>query len=358
MHLANQNRFIRSNFPPKSPKFRKLRRQVDTPLDSQNHTLLYYAISESEFKLAELLIQRGSDVNLICDDIIKLSLEREYKGDFQIFEFIKERIIKELNNRLYCVDNPWFKIVFKRNFAFLNPKTKIEEDVPLIPKIIHQIWLGPRPVPEQVKWMMASWQRINPSWVYKLWTNDDIENFPFFNKKAFDSAINWGMKSDILRCEVLNRFGGVYVDVDFECIKPLDSLHYLYDFYCCVNPSCNESLVQNAVIAAKAGHPIIRSCLEKWQLIHSFSTNDVGDVMSLTGPWFLTDRVAEYLTSSKENQTAVVLPEYYFFPFPYQDRLKYWEKTCTREEIVKKYCSPESLGIHYWAMSWSNSTAI
>ena len=31
-----------------------------------------------------------------------------------------------------------------------------------------------------------------------------------------------GEKSDIFRYEILYRFGGVYVDTDFECIKPFE----------------------------------------------------------------------------------------------------------------------------------------
>jgi mannosyltransferase OCH1-like enzyme len=41
---------------------------------------------------------------------------------------------------------------------------------------------------------------------------------------AFDRASNFGEKSDIWRYEILFRLGGVYVDTDFECVRPFDSL--------------------------------------------------------------------------------------------------------------------------------------
>ena len=38
------------------------------------------------------------------------------------------------------------------------------------------------------------------------------------NQKAYSMAKNWGMKSDILRYEILQKFGGVYIDTDYECV--------------------------------------------------------------------------------------------------------------------------------------------
>ena len=36
----------------------------------------------------------------------------------------------------------------------------------MIPKIIHQIWIGPRPAPEK---LMATWKEKNPSFEYIRW---------------------------------------------------------------------------------------------------------------------------------------------------------------------------------------------
>lgn len=43
-------------------------------------------------------------------------------------------------------------------------------------------------------------------------------------QKAFDAAKNYGEKSDILRYEILFVYGGVYADVDVECLQPFDAL--------------------------------------------------------------------------------------------------------------------------------------
>ena len=44
------------------------------------------------------------------------------------------------------------------------------------------------------------------------------------NRDAYLAAPNFGQKADILRYELLERYGGVYVDVDMECLQSLDPL--------------------------------------------------------------------------------------------------------------------------------------
>ena len=46
----------------------------------------------------------------------------------------------------------------------------------------------------------------------------EAQNLNMKNKKAFLSAHNYGMKSDILRYEILHTYGGVYIDTDYECV--------------------------------------------------------------------------------------------------------------------------------------------
>ena len=47
----------------------------------------------------------------------------------------------------------------------------------------------------------------------------DVKSIILKNKKAYSLAKNWGMKSDILRYEILQKFGGVYIDTDYECLQ-------------------------------------------------------------------------------------------------------------------------------------------
>lgn len=93
---------------------------------------------------------------------------------------------------------------------------------PLIPFIIHHIWLG-SPLPDPLARLRESWLsrhahnssgHAGPSqeresggdgcgeWEVRLWTDADVEAFGLENKEAYDGAGNFGQKSDIFRYEV------------------------------------------------------------------------------------------------------------------------------------------------------------
>jgi mannosyltransferase OCH1-like enzyme len=91
----------------------------------------------------------------------------------------------------------------------------------LIPKIIHQIWLG-GPAPVEIADMMRSVRDHHPDWEYRLWTG---ENRPaLINEREFLQAPSLAMKADFLRYELLHEYGGVYVDADFDCHRSLNPL--------------------------------------------------------------------------------------------------------------------------------------
>ena len=93
----------------------------------------------------------------------------------------------------------------------------------LIPKKIHQIWLGEKSIPKICKKWMNSWKDLNPQWEYKLWDEQNIQELNIENMNVYSKDFNPGYRSDILRYAILKKFGGIYVDTDFECLKPLPS---------------------------------------------------------------------------------------------------------------------------------------
>jgi mannosyltransferase OCH1-like enzyme len=93
------------------------------------------------------------------------------------------------------------------------------ENTGKIPKIIHQIWLGSK---ERPKSLMDRCRNMHEGWEYKLWTEQNL--FALENQNTFDCGRNPTFKSDVLRYEVLKRYGGFYLDADTLCLRPLDPL--------------------------------------------------------------------------------------------------------------------------------------
>lgn len=135
-----------------------------------------------------------------------------------------------------------------------------------IPKIIHQIWLGSKPIPSQYTKLADTWKKLHPTWQYKLWKDKDIKNWQFSSKDLFDKASSYQEKADILRYEILNKYGGVYVDMDYEAIKSLDPLTEKYDFFASIEPPLGKSnyiAITNAIFASKSNNPILLETLKK-----------------------------------------------------------------------------------------------
>ncbi len=258
------------------------------------------------------------------------------KGDFPGFfnaHIGPKKITKELKE---------FALSYEKNKANINKEFDNK-----IPKIIHQIWIGPNPLPEKFKWMIESWKKFHPNWKYKLWTNEDLKNFNLINKTAFDSSKNWGQKSDILRYEILNKLGGVYVDIDFECLKNFDILHDSFEFYCGL--LCETDHIANGIIGTIANHPVIRDCIEQIRILKKFNNNN-HDIIDATGPYFFTKKVLNFLLKN-DNNKLIVLPSSFFFPFPATLRRDYWKNLIPRQKILN-YIKSETFAIHYWANSW------
>ncbi|MBA3954265.1 hypothetical protein H0X48_03030 [Candidatus Dependentiae bacterium] len=215
-----------------------------------------------------------------------------------------------------------------------------EEKKNSTPKIIHQIWLG-SPVPAKFKRLQQKLKDLHPTWHYKLWTDKDIADFKLLNQAAYDEAKNYGEKSDIARYEILEREGGVYVDMDVESLKPFDFLNDRYDFYVALEPLRANTLtclsVANAIIGCKAGHPIVKECIEqiKKPQIDTKNAHPILKTVIKTGPVLLT-RVC-YNHRALLKKTGIILPSECFTPAN-----KIWYSKST----------PYRFCIHQWAHTW------
>lgn len=130
-----------------------------------------------------------------------------------------------------------------------------------IPRIIHQIWVGDKPLPKNYSRLKKTWTKHHPGWAYKLWTPKKIKRLTLHNRKFYDRAREPEEKANILRYELLDKFGGLYCDVDFKCLKSFEPLHHCYDFYTGLTPLDSAVMLNNALIGCTPGHPIIKHCI-------------------------------------------------------------------------------------------------
>lgn len=118
----------------------------------------------------------------------------------------------------------------------------------MIPKMIHIIWIGPKPFPYQENY--DSWVNLNPEFKVKLWTDMNIPTL--HNKKAFGYMKSYAAKADILRLELLYRYGGIYADADSRCLR---SIYPLISGLRCFGMTGNRGNVANGFLGSVKKHP-------------------------------------------------------------------------------------------------------
>ncbi len=232
----------------------------------------------------------------------------------------------------------WYKRL-KDRYECCKPTKRIASVQPLIPKIIHQIWLG-SPFPEKYRAWQRSWVENHPEWEYKLWTDAEVAQLTLKNQALYEKATNYGQKSDILRYELLLQFGGLYVDVDCECIMPFDELHHRYRFYGGLCSGVGVFDIGSTPIACTPGHPIMQACVDNLTLdfVHEYI---VTQVAASSGPGHFTAQVMGL--EGHMGEDMIIFPCSYLLPLPYNKRLD-WKK--------KDYLRPETFAIHHWGASW------
>lgn len=249
---------------------------------------------------------------------------------------------------------PSFNESMKNSFDYVNLKTKKEQwDVlevryhkyktqkkgdQKIPKIVHQIWLGGSMPESEQKMVEQVKTNLDSDWTHILWTENEIKKLKNFNNlDLYNQTPNYGQRSDLLRYNILNEIGGIYMDTDFILLKQFNELLDL-DFFCGVSYDDQPSLF-NGLMGSSPGNILIKDLLV---LDRPLMFHDAMMLMDSTGPFFLTRKVFKHLS----NINICVLPNSFFYPLPNFERSK------GRGSDYKSYLEEESICCHMWSSSW------
>lgn len=127
--------------------------------------------------------------------------------------------------------------------------------------IIHQIWVGPSPMPLDVRYFIKGIKESNPYVEHRLWTDRNLPILPENIKLVYDmfgEKKQYAFQADVLRLFLIKEYGGIYLDADFNQIGSLDELFDYDNFFCEWN-----KLLLNGVFGAKAGNNLIENACQE-----------------------------------------------------------------------------------------------
>ena len=212
-----------------------------------------------------------------------------------------------------------------------------------IPKIIHQIFFqGEAAVPEKYRRYHQTVLQNHPDWKHQFWDEAKARKFmsenylwflPIFDAYPYDIQ-----RRDAIRYFILYHYGGFYLDMDVECLKPLDDL--LGDFELVLSKLVGFS---NAIMGSIPRHPLWLKIFEELQKRQDNLDNKTMPfyVGYSTGPIIFNDCVVA--GKFHENHTVRVCPGYIFEPGVPME---------LNGKIFKSKLISETYTIHHMTTSW------
>ncbi len=137
-----------------------------------------------------------------------------------------------------------------------------KHDEPVIPRVIHGIWFSKDPMPELYVRCLESWKTYAPDFEIRIW---DLESYKPDHCLFFEQAIehrNWSFASDYARADLLRRYGGVYMDLDVEMLRPIDDLLF-NDAY--MSFESLDRIECGSGMGARPGHQVLQEICESYE---------------------------------------------------------------------------------------------
>tara|TARA_R110000744_G_scaffold60148_2_gene124785 strand:- start:132 stop:947 length:816 start_codon:yes stop_codon:yes gene_type:complete len=174
----------------------------------------------------------------------------------------------------------------------------------MIPKIIHQLWIGELPAPLDI---MNSYKDKNPDYEYKFWDENALKvlRIPKKYQHKIDLMKEINGKADMYRWIILRDYGGIFVDADMLCIHPFLNSHTEKPWFCYEQEEVRPDLCATTIMGFTKDHLIPNKCIE-----HIMNNVIRSPAWLSVGPKLLSDVFYK-------NQNLVdinILPSYTFLP--------------------------------------------
>jgi len=178
-----------------------------------------------------------------------------------------------------------------------------------IPKIIHQLWIGTKPAPIK---LMDTWKDKHPNFEYIYWNEEEFikRNMTFKCQDKIDEIEEINGKADIIRWEILYKYGGIFIDADSICIEPFDDeILSKQCFAGWEQEELRKGLIATGTMGFPEKHPLVKSAIN-W-IINNEVSQAKANLMAWqsVGPGLLTR-----MYNTNKFKDLYIFPSYTFLP--------------------------------------------
>lgn len=181
-----------------------------------------------------------------------------------------------------------------------------------IPRRLGHIWIGPNPAPKE--WM-NTWREKHPDWEYTLYDNAFLESYKFKTRKLIDyylSINQYAGVADLMRYEVLYKFGGFLAEADSICLHPVDELFRETKAYTIYENEFTRGKLVSPVLACEPGNPFVGELVERLCVL---KPEDLITPWISTGNYFVAEMIEEL------NPDIGIFPSYTMIPIHFTGRV-------------------------------------
>lgn len=202
----------------------------------------------------------------------------------------------------------------------------------MIPKIVHYCWISDDSWDKKTSECFDSWKKYIPEYKFMLWNKDTLPEY-IMQTPAVQYALKykrWAFVADYVRFWALYSYGGIYMDLDVELLKPLDSLISNQLFF-----GLEKQRLGAHVIGAQKGNEFVGIVLRKLEFKQNF--------MPL--PEFVTSIYLEhYRESPREirSHAISIYPNCTFNPY-------FWDEI---NNVSTLNVTDQTICIHWYAGGW------
>ena len=208
----------------------------------------------------------------------------------------------------------------------------------MIPHKLHYCWFGYNKKPKLIQKCIASWRKYLPDWEIIEWneSNYDVTGNSYmweaYGKKK------WAFVVDFARFDILNRYGGVFLDTDVELLRTIPKKILQYEAF--TGFESDNTVNPGLIYASEAGQIMLRCIIREYEG-KCFGRKIDGRMENIVD--IVTDVLKCHgLETNNEFQIVeglAVFPKEYF--------------CCFNHETQSFEIANDTVSIHHYYASWS-----